>query len=176
MIAFGQARAVQLPERDYFDVVLAAIESARRRIWAALFIFDIRPSRDLEGQVLELVTALAARRRAGVDVRVLVTGSVETADIAVANLASGLLLEQSGVPIRRVFADEERQGSHAKFVVCDDRAVVGSQNWTDDAFRLNVEDAVLLSGPVADVLSGKFLRLWRLGRGNPRDGSRTADD
>jgi phosphatidylserine/phosphatidylglycerophosphate/cardiolipin synthase-like enzyme len=47
--------------------------------------------------------------------------------------------------------------------------VLGSQNWTDDAFRLNLEDSVALSGRAVDILAQEFLRLWRLGRGLPAD-------
>jgi phosphatidylserine/phosphatidylglycerophosphate/cardiolipin synthase-like enzyme len=170
MTAFDDASAARLPEREYFDFTLASVERARRRVWASLFLQDIRPARDLDGQVLELTTALVARHRVGVDVRVLLSGQVNTPDIAVANLASGLFLAQNGVPHRRAFEDPRggRGGSHAKFFVCDDEAVVGSQNWTDDAFRLNLEDAVVVQGPPVELLAEEFLRLWETGRGLPR--------
>jgi phosphatidylserine/phosphatidylglycerophosphate/cardiolipin synthase-like enzyme len=170
MTAFEDARAVRLPDRQYFDFALASVETARRRIWASLFLQDIRPSRDLNGQVLELTMALIARSRVGVDVRVLLSGDVNTPDIAVANLASGMFLAQTGVQHRRAFEDPRggRGGSHAKFFICDAEAVAGSQNWTDDAFRLNIEDAVVVQGPPVELLAEEFLRLWETGRGLPR--------
>lgn len=174
---FAGAKVADLADRDYFDFVLASAEAASRRIWVSMFIFDIRPSRDPEGQALELATTLVARHGAGVDVRVLLTGLVRTPDIAVANLATGFFLAEHGVPHRRMFIEErtdaaaipERFGSHAKFAVFDDIGVLGSQNWTDDAFRLNIEDGAVLQGPVVDVLAGEFLRLWREARGLPKD-------
>jgi len=170
MIAFTQSSATRIDDRDYFDFMLASIEAAKWRIWVSLFIYDIRPSRDLEGKVLDLTTALIERRKLGVDVRVLMTGQVRTPDIAVANLASGLYLTFSGVPHRRIFATADgRSGSHAKMVICDDAAVVGSQNWTDDGFRLNIEDAALLTGSVTDLLAQEFLRLWSTGKGMPQN-------
>jgi phosphatidylserine/phosphatidylglycerophosphate/cardiolipin synthase-like enzyme len=169
MSAFTRSAAVRIGDRDYYDIMLASVEAASRRVWASLFIYDIRPGRDLEGQVLDLTAALIRRRRLGVDVRVLTTGHVVTPDISVANLASGLYLKGAGVPHRRLFAsDGGRLGSHAKFVVCDDEAIVGSQNWADDAFRLNIEDAVLLRGNVVELIGQEFLRLWGLGKGMPR--------
>ncbi len=172
MSTFTRSGAVRVGDRDYFDVVLASIEAARRRVWASLFIYDIRPGRDLEGQVLDLTAALIARRRLGVDVRVLTTGHVETPDIAVANLASGLYLQGAGVPHRRLFTtDVARLGSHAKFIVSDDEAILGSQNWTDDAFRLNIEDAVLLQGNAVELVGQEFLRLWDAGKGMPQHGA-----
>ena len=173
MIKFAGASAVRLSDGDYSDVVLASIETARRRVWSSVFIFDIRPSRDPGGRALELARALIDRHRAGVDVRLLMAGDVTTPDIAAANLATGLLLDELGVRQRRVFESAEtgRRGSHAKFAVIDDLAVTGSHNWADDAFRLNIEDSVLLSGEPVEQLAGEFLSLWSYGRALPRDGT-----
>jgi phosphatidylserine/phosphatidylglycerophosphate/cardiolipin synthase-like enzyme len=174
------ASAARLADRDYLPYVHARIETAARRIWVAMFIHDVRPSRDVEGSVLDLTKSLVERFLVGVDVRVLLTGQVATPDIAVANLATGLLLEHYGVPHRRVFgaavpasSDAQgavgngRAGSHAKLVICDDVAVLGSQNWTDDAFRLNTEDAVIVAGPGVDAVAEHFLVGWDKGRGLP---------
>lgn len=167
MRPFVAADAVRVPDRDYFDVVLASIESARRRVWVSTFIFDIRPPRDHEGLVLELVDALLARRAAGVDVRVLLPGVVSTPDIDVANLATGVLLVQQRVPHRRIIGDAKRRGSHAKLVLCDDFAFLGSQNWTDDGLRENIEDCVALRGEAVDMLAAEFLTLWDHAKGMP---------
>lgn len=163
--------AVRLDGPDYAGVVLAAVEDARRRVWASIFLYDVRPARDVRGQILELTDALADRARVGVDVRVLVTGHVDSPDLDVANLASGLVLARRGVAHRRLYGGlaGDRLGTHAKFAVFDDLAVVGSQNWTDDAFNDNVEDALLLTGPPVGLLAAEFLRLWALGKGLPRD-------
>lgn len=170
MTAFAGGRAVRLPEREYFELALAGVEAAQRRAWVCMFLCDPRPHRDLEGQVLELLLALAARSQAGVDVRVLTSASARTADLDAANLAAGMFLQAYRVPHRRVFehAGDARRGTHAKFFLCDEVAVAGSQNWTDDAFRLNVEDAVLLSGEPVALLAAEFQRLWADGRGMPR--------
>ena len=167
MISFENTATIRLDDRDYFDFMLATVETARWRGWASLFIYDIRPTRDVEGLVLTLTQALVDRRQAGVDVRILISAIARTGDIAAANMASGILLERYGIRTRHTFGDEKRRGSHAKFVVCDDITVVGSQNWTDDAFRMNVEDAVILEGPAVNALSDEFLRLWKIGRGLP---------
>jgi phosphatidylserine/phosphatidylglycerophosphate/cardiolipin synthase-like enzyme len=173
VIEFAAARATRISDGAYSDVVLAGIETARRRVWVSVFIFDVRPSRDPEGRALELAGALIDRHRMGVDVRVLMVGDVTTPDIAVANIATGLLLDEQGVRQRRLFdsGDAALRGSHAKFVVIDDLAIAGSHNWADDAFRLNIEDSVLLAGEPVEQLAGEFLRLWSYGRALPRDGS-----
>lgn len=168
MSRFANAGAVRIDERDYHDLLMACVTDARRRIHACIFLFDARPVRDPRGQVLDLVMALAERRRLGVEVRVLLTGQVGTVALGVANVATGILLESHGVPHRRIFSPGGgRTGTHAKFALIDDLAIVGSQNWTDDAFNDNVEDAVLLRGDALDPLDREFMRLWPLGKGLP---------
>lgn len=168
MKRFAGAEAVRIAERDYHDLLMACVAGARRRIHASIFLFDARPVRDPRGQVLDLLHALAERRRLGVDVRVMLTGQVDTVVLGVANVATGILLESLGVPHRRAFAPGDgRKGSHAKFVLIDDLAIVGSQNWTDDAFNDNVEDAVLLRGSALDPLEDEFARMWPIAKGLP---------
>ncbi len=168
MTRFAGAAAARIAERDYYELLMACVTTARRRIHATVFLFDARPVRDPRGQVLDLAIALAERRRLGVDVRILLTGQVETPALGVANVATGILLESYGVPHRRLFdIDASRSGSHAKFALIDDLGIVGSQNWTDDAFNDNIEDAVLLRGAALDPLEAELTRLWPLGRGLP---------
>ena len=168
MNLFSDAGVARLHDRDYFDVVLAAAESSTRRIYASIFLFDLRPSQDVRGSVLELATVLAERRALGVDVRVILNGHARTPELGVANVATGVFLHAHQVPYRFAHrVHDNRAGSHAKFAVLDDLAVVGSQNWTDDGFHDNIEDAVLLSGGAADRLEDGFLRVWALGRGLP---------
>jgi phosphatidylserine/phosphatidylglycerophosphate/cardiolipin synthase-like enzyme len=171
MIEFAETSAAHIEEREYFDVLMACVQTARHRIYASLFLFDVRPVRDVRGNVLELVMDLAQRRSVGVDVRVLLTGRVSTPELGLANVATGILLASHGVRHRRTFqVDEQRSGSHAKFAIFDDVAIVGSQNWADDAFNLNTEDGVILRGDAVDALEAEFGRLWRLGKGLPAYG------
>jgi len=168
MIPFTQTEIAPLADRTYFDFMLGSIQRATHQIWVSLFIYDIRPSRDIGGKVLALTTALINKKLHGLDVRVLLAGYLKTADIAAANLASGLYLKEFGVPHRRSVRDNTQLGSHAKYVICDDMAIVGSQNWTDDGFRLNIEDAIVLKGDAVFLLESEFLRQWELGKGLPK--------
>lgn len=168
MTTFAGAGAVRIAERDYYDLLMACVSTAQSRVYASLFLFDARPVRDPRGNALDLAMALAERRRLGVDVRILLTGQVGTVVLGVANVATGILLESHGVPHRRIFAaGGGRIGTHGKFALIDDVAIVGSQNWTDDAFNDNLEDAVLLRGSALDPLEAEFMRLWPLGKGLP---------
>lgn len=161
MTAFTLGSIGPLTDREYFGFLLASLEAASRRIWASIFLYDLRPSRDLNGDVMELTTAMVQRRVAGVDVRLLVSGEVSTPDIAVANRATALFLDRYGVLTRHAFSTTPgRSGSHAKYAVIDDMAILGSQNWTDDAFRLNTEDAVVVTGQPVDALAALFQNTW----------------
>lgn len=171
MSVFTMAQARPVAPREYADLVHASVEGAVHRVWVCMFLYDLRPGRDVHGAVLDLTMALVRRRQLGVDARVVLSGQVETVDIAVANMATGLLLGDYRVPHRGVFGGyrDGRRGMHTKFVICDDVAVVGSQNWTDDAFFDNVEDAVLLTGSPVNLLAAEFARLWAVGRRMPTD-------
>ncbi|MEL6858472.1 MAG: phospholipase D-like domain-containing protein [Pseudomonadota bacterium] len=165
----GEVALAPLSDREYYPIVLAAAERAQMRIWASVFICDIRPSRDVSGRVLDLVATLSRRAALGVDVRFMVTGDASAADIAAANLATGLYLHHSGVPLRRTFRDEQgRLGSHAKMVVIDNTAFIGSQNWTDGGFGAHIEDAICVEGKGVERVAAEFLYLWSNGKGVPR--------
>ncbi len=160
MTIFEAGAAVQVAQRDYFDLTLATIEMAKRRLWACIFLFDLRPQRDFEGEVLDIALAIAARHRAGIDTRVILQSYTSSAELDTANLSAAIYLKGSGVPARRLATIGDRRGSHAKFLVADDMCVIGSQNWTHDAFRLNIEDAIMLRGAPVNILAAEFERLW----------------
>ena len=63
--------AAMVDARLYQPFARESIERATTRVWVCMFICDIRPGRDVAGLVLDLLLALEARRRLGVDVRVL---------------------------------------------------------------------------------------------------------
>ena len=166
MISFNSL-GTYLEDRQYFPYTKALIENARRHVLINTFIFDIRPPRDIEGYVLDLSSILIKAHKRGVDVRVLLPGTALSPDIYIANLSAGLYLTRSGIRHRRILAHENRQGSHAKFLICDDTAVIGSQNWTDDAFRLNIEDAIVLKGEAVIKIEAEFFKLWKNARTIP---------
>ena len=165
----GTVALAPISDREYYPIIRAAAEQAQSRIWASVFICDIRPSRDVSGRVLDLITTLSQRATLGVDVRFMRTGDASAADIAAANLATGLYLHQSGVPIRRTTqSDRGRLGSHAKMVVIDNVAFIGSQNWTPGGFDDHIEDAICVEGLGVERVTAEFLHLWSNGKGVPR--------
>jgi phosphatidylserine/phosphatidylglycerophosphate/cardiolipin synthase-like enzyme len=103
-----------------------------------------------------LAQALAARRRAGVAVRVLLDASqVETDRVE--------RLRALGLEVRRVTPrGDERTRFHHKYAVFDSELVAtGSYNWTVGGDRFNHENVVLLwEESVARAFREDFERVW----------------
>ncbi|PSQ07635.1 phospholipase, partial [Halobacteriales archaeon QS_6_71_20] len=111
---------------------------------------------------------LAATRRAaerGVEVRLLLSGAWYVAEENAA-LAEELnrWADRTGVPFEARIADPQgRYGKiHAKGVVADDVAVVGSLNWNPTSARENREVVVVAEGAAAaDYYRDSFAADWR---------------
>jgi phosphatidylserine/phosphatidylglycerophosphate/cardiolipin synthase-like enzyme len=141
------------------DGVVALVDDAEERVDL------IGPSADPDGRV---VGALVAAARRGVRVRVLL-GSAwyarEENRAVVERLRA--VAEREGLPLSARLADPGgRYGSvHAKGLVVDDTAVVGSLNWNDHAATENREVALALHGDaVAAYYRAAFRADWRGGR------------
>ncbi|QLG29411.1 phospholipase [Halorarum halophilum] len=113
---------------------------------------------------------LTATRRAaerGVEVRILLSSAwyVREENEALAGRLNGWA-DRAGLPLEARLADPAgRYGKiHAKGVVADDVAVVGSLNWNPTSARENREVAVALRGPeVATYYREVFEADWRAG-------------
>jgi mitochondrial cardiolipin hydrolase len=101
-----------------------------------------------------LARALAERRRAGVDVRVLLDASQADAGFV-------RRLREDGLAVRLARLPEDARFHH-KFAVLDERRVItGSYNWTYRADRVSHENIVVLRDvPAAAVFRAEFERLW----------------
>ncbi|QZX99498.1 phospholipase D-like domain-containing protein [Halobaculum rubrum] len=115
---------------------------------------------------------LASLRRAaerGVRVRLLLSSAWYLAEENAALVADlNRWADAAGVPLEaRVAEPAGRYGKiHAKGVVADDTALVGSLNWNPTSARENREVVVALEGEaVAEYYRGSFAADWRGGRG-----------
>ncbi|CAM2822224.1 phospholipase D-like domain-containing protein [Halobacterium salinarum] len=98
---------------------VAAIADADRRLYLAGYTITSTRVTD----------ALVAAANAGVDVRVLVGGSV-AGGVPRAEITQADRLSAAGVDVRVLGGERARyRFHHAKYVVADDRAVVLSENW-----------------------------------------------
>lgn len=148
---------VLLPDATYAPHVTHLVHGAGRRVLVSMFIVDPYGA---SPAVLGLFDALAAAAWRGPDVRVLIGGSRRTFDIAAAAASARAVLRERQVPCRWLTGTQVR-GSHAKVVVVDDVAVIGSHNWSTGAFDEQTQDSVRIdSAAVAGAMAVAFERQW----------------
>jgi len=132
------------PEGSAQALVLRTIASARKSVRLATYSFTAP----------DVVRALIAARRRGVDVRVVVDarGNSGKASVAALNLLAG-----AGIPARTVSAYAIH---HDKYMVIDGATVEnGSFNYTRAAERSNSENALVVS--TCPALARRYLAHWQ---------------
>ena len=130
---------------------------------AVLYRVSVYPQFE-DSATTDLVRALIAAARRGLEVRALIDDCSFYADSAKANLESAIYLYQSGVDVR---CDDPAVTTHAKLLVIDGETVVlGSTNWNYYSVERNIEaNVALLRMPeVARPFEGYFASLWAEGR------------
>lgn len=118
------------------------IAGARTRVWVMQYVVRVD-----DGPVGSLLTALAAARDRGVEVRVaLDRGKLYGSEAPdPKNDAAAAWLAGHGIPVAW---DEEGRTSHAKVLLVDDAtAVIGSHNWTRSALVDNREVSAVITDP-----------------------------
>ncbi len=140
-------------EQDYLRRVERMFAGAKRRIWVMLFV--IRP--DAGSPVDGLLSALADAKSRGVDVRVVLDRprADAGADERTRNREAATWLTDHGIAVTW---DEAERTTHAKVLLIDDRAIIGSHNWTRSALLLNRELSVVTTDrPVISGIEQAFL-------------------
>jgi hypothetical protein len=151
LLYFSQANAFNadvtyIPARDYFSTLTAKINSARFSVVAAIYLFSLYSDRS-EAQTTKLAGALAAARKRGVAVRVVLdkwepSQADGAGDVNANNRVAYEYLRAHDVDV--LFADVPA-AMHAKAVIIDSETVIlGSTNWSEAAFRKNTEANALI--------------------------------
>ena len=142
--------------RQYFPEVMALFNSATQRIRVVMYGINYSP-KYAGSQVNQLVEALAAARARGVDVAVAIDLSDYNGLLNKVNAPAKKYLADAGVA---VFDDPAQTTTHAKLVVADAVAVVGSVNWGKDALENRNETCVAIRDPaVANRFADYFQRV-----------------
>jgi len=106
----------------------------------------------------KLLNELAAAKGRGVDVRVILEYSDYNTSLNDMNEATALKLLAGGVPVRW---DPEKTISHAKLLLVDDHAVVGSNNWGHGGFHLYHEvGSVTRNVEAVDYFTKYYEKIW----------------
>jgi phosphatidylserine/phosphatidylglycerophosphate/cardiolipin synthase-like enzyme len=135
---------------NYPDAILNLIESAKTSLWMQYSY--IRAPRDND-KYRKLVKAVAARMKAGVDVRVIIGGTNQKAADTQALFGLGWKPEMVRL---------QRSKVHNKGILVDSKiAVVGSQNWSQDGTQYNRDASLILySAPIAKYFGKVFQFDW----------------
>lgn len=143
--------------RSFLEEVLPLLDGAKESIRVLMYGISYREG-EARSSVNRLVDALAAARRRGLPVRVLLDKSNYNKGINEVNERAKAHLESNGVEVRW---DDEGVTSHAKLIIADGAAVVGSYNWGREAMDRRNECAVIIRDPDArEFFSRYFDTLW----------------
>jgi phosphatidylserine/phosphatidylglycerophosphate/cardiolipin synthase-like enzyme len=125
--------------------ILSLIDSAGDSLYVEVYLLS-------SGSVVD---SLIAAKERGVDVRVILEERV-TGD---ANPNSFSRLSANGVDV--CWASRDYKLTHSKYIIVDGRkALVGSHNLSNAAFRDNREVSLLVEGNIASYLTESFLSDW----------------
>ena len=142
--------------RLYFPEVMDLFQSATQRIRVVMYGINYSP-KYAGSQVNQLVEALAAARARGVDVAVAIDLSDYNALLNKVNAPAKKFLADAGVA---VFDDPLKTTTHAKLIVADGCAVIGSVNWGKDALENRNETGVAIRDPaVVEAFAAYFERV-----------------
>lgn len=144
-----QVEPLMTPD-NYPDRILALIESAEQTLWMQYAY--VRAPRDND-RYRKLVMAVAARMKAGLDVRVIVDKRNEKPEDIQALLGLGW---------KPAMMRLQRSAVHNKGILVDEKiAVVGSQNWSQDGTQFNRDASLVLHSPqIAKYFAKVFTFDW----------------
>ncbi|MCF7731626.1 MAG: phosphatidylserine/phosphatidylglycerophosphate/cardiolipin synthase family protein [Akkermansiaceae bacterium] len=145
---------------DILDATLLAIRGARQRIW----IENPYVAHD------DIVAAVAAAARRGVDVRVILPARGDSTIMAAGNLASANTLIRAGAKVFQFPAM-----AHLKVLICDNWACVGSANLDTLSMRINRELNLAFSHPATVQGLANLIFAPDFRRSRPLRLSETAD-
>ena len=142
-----------LEDRDYFPVLMKAVDGAKDEIVMSFFLFKTNGYRT--SYTDRLLAGLVRAARRGVRVRITLERGKATkvSPIDTSNRETATRLRQEGI---EVAFDSPRVTTHTKVAVIDRRYIfLGSHNLTNSALRYNHELSVFIDSP---PLAGEALR------------------
>jgi phosphatidylserine/phosphatidylglycerophosphate/cardiolipin synthase-like enzyme len=151
------ALGVPLSDGDYVGRAGALIDGAQRRIALVVYGMNADPKYPAS-DVNDLIGRLSAAARRGVSVRVLLETARRDLGVNEVNRQAAQALRAAGIETRFDSPDEI---THAKLLLVDDVAIVGSNNWGYGGFRTYHEVGMMTRVPsVVDKLTQYFDGLW----------------
>lgn len=158
--AFSIECAIPLQNRYYYYFLRNAIESAKYRIWASIFIINVTREHDYNLEVRDIIKLLSYKRSLGLNVKIITGYSKKTLAIQEANEIASRYIRSRGIPARQY--EGTKKSTHSKYVIIDgDLIILGSHNWTMNAFSKSEEDSIAIySRDLNRELNRQFLTTW----------------
>ena len=131
-----------LIDRDYFPAALSLLRSAKKSI--RVMMFEASYYTEHPGSASnQLIDELIAAKKRGLTVEVILEVKDKKDRTTLRNLETARKLRTAGVDVS---VDAKDIVTHGKLVLIDDeKAILGSTNWTYNALSKNHEVSVLLS-------------------------------
>jgi phosphatidylserine/phosphatidylglycerophosphate/cardiolipin synthase-like enzyme len=146
-----------LHDGDYFGQAHPLIQEAKERILLLIYAIHLNPDYP-DSDIHKLATALVEARKRGVEVRVILEVSDYNHTLNDMNQVAADTLATGCVDVR---FEPIEQISHAKLLIVDDTAVVGSNNWGYGGLYLYHEvGSVTVNADVLAKLTTYFEGIW----------------
>jgi cardiolipin synthase len=151
--------AMIIKDNEYLGMALALVNSAKAKIWISTFKVE-RTEKPRGRKIETLFAALAERAKAGVKVCVLFNWHDDKKSIARTNQSAGQWLKSNGIEVKHL---RNNRCCHAKILSVDDeKAIIGSHNWSVRSLESNFEISCVLEDKDAlGKLNGVFARSWQ---------------
>lgn len=142
ILSFAQPHPVTVDDisaQKYFPAALNALQNAKDSIFIAMY-FIIPATADSNDPVTRLLDSLVQAKKRGLDIKIILEDSKLKE-----NYLACKILHQANIP---VYFDTAASLLHNKIVIIDKEIVlVGSSNWSRQAFLNNQESNVLIHSP-----------------------------
>lgn len=158
--------ATPLQGSNYLTELISRIENATSRIWAAVFLVELRLESEASEEVRLVLDALRRAAWRNVDVRLLI-GYSRIFDIELSASVTLRYAQALGIDCR-ILGKPGTPGAqnllHSKYVlVDDDTAIIGGHNWSTVGFRETHQASISLqSKELAEWLAGSFQEHWEI--------------
>lgn len=149
---------IPIPDGLYFPELHSVLQNSNSFIHVVMFKAAYYQRQDSNADMI-LDELIIAKRR-GVDVKVILEGGDEYLgeEFPGEQAKTCKYLRDNGIDVR---FDPAGTTTHAKLIIADDSAIVGSTNWNYYALEKNHEASVLIrSGEVAGKFEKYFEELW----------------
>lgn len=159
-IGVQSASASLISDDSYYNVVKQLFEHATKCCLASVFIVDLNAHDDPDIKILQILKTLQDAVWRGIEVKLLIGGSVENLAIAESCHIARDVAGSLGIDCR-LLANETRRGSHSKLVTVDDYILSGSHNWSQAAMSKQIQDSLLMkSSAMAAYMRTVFYQQW----------------